>query len=165
MDVEDIADTFDLGDDRVVEELRRLITARQSTEATKGHSGDAQLFLKKPHGISWSGPYNDWSDVDDFVPLMSDVIKKQKPLSYGERTWTIDVFYAEDDNVVGESGRQWFDNCWVPELSLKDKFLDKPYHYSSQIVRRSERSSLMDPAFGASDLWLWRVSMAFRAQR
>ncbi|KAF1968838.1 hypothetical protein BU23DRAFT_367960, partial [Bimuria novae-zelandiae CBS 107.79] len=103
------ASSIDLDDLLVVEQLRRLIVMYQFAESTLGQSHDAQLFLKKPQSVSWSAQDASWSDVDDFVPLLSKIINEEDP----GRTWMIDAFHAQNDNMVGEKGREWFDSCWT----------------------------------------------------
>jgi len=84
------------------------------------------------------------------------------------RTWNIDAFHAGDDDMVGERGREWFDSCWLPgrtsTSSTRSNFSDVVQHYShgsyeyrSEIVKGADHNYLMDPAFGASELWLQRV--------
>ncbi|KAH8732476.1 hypothetical protein GQ44DRAFT_735368 [Phaeosphaeriaceae sp. PMI808] len=157
-----------LDDPKVVEELLRYITMFLFAESMDGISADAQLFLRKPRSIPWCSPSIFWSDIDYIVPMLSKIIEGDARLDTHNRTWTIDTFHAEDDDMVGEKGRKWFDNCWLPGRSFTSsagsksrdslhQFSDKCYEYRSEIVRGSEHNYIMDPAFGASELWLARV--------
>lgn len=156
----------------VVEELRRHITGFLFAESLDGISADARLFLKKPRTVSWCPPSILWDDFDYAVPLLSKIISEDDRLIGSSRTWTIDTFHAEEDSMIGEKGRQWFDDCWtsVPgadyfsgSMSTEATAAQFPasYLYKSVIVPGTEHNYLMDPSFGASELWLQRVREAF----
>lgn len=161
-----------LDDPSVVEDLRKHITMFKFAEPVDGISADAQLFMRKPRSIPWCSPSISWSDIDDVVPLISDIINEDKRLNGDTRKWTIQTFHAEKDDMVGEKGRLWFDNCWAPSQASSpsaDTSLPQPdhqqpnkaYEYKSEIVRDTDHDYLMDPAFGASKLWLQQVREAF----
>tara|TARA_R110002003_G_scaffold290_6_gene18570 strand:+ start:6127 stop:7035 length:909 start_codon:yes stop_codon:yes gene_type:complete len=162
----------DLDNPVVVEELRKYITKFLFAESMDGISADAQLFMKKPRSVPWCSPSLLWSDINYAVPLLSKVIEQDARLDGHNRTWVIDAFHAESDNMVGDRGRQWFDNCWLPgrpstSSGGRDSFDTVPpsshesYEYRSKIVEGTDHNFLMDPAFGASELWLRRVRDAF----
>jgi hypothetical protein len=158
----------DLNDPGTVEELRKIITSFLFAESMDGISADAQLFLKKSRSIPWCSPSIFWSDIDYAVPLLSKLIEGDVRLDNHNRTWVIDAFHAEFDDSVGEKGRQWFDDCWTHgQSSTSDarsessypvrEYLNESYQYRSEVVKGTEHNYLMDPAFGASELWLQRV--------
>ncbi|KAF2244486.1 hypothetical protein BU26DRAFT_435448 [Trematosphaeria pertusa] len=156
-----------LNDPDVVEELRKEILAYLFAECMDGISADAQLFLKKPHTLSWCSPSMLWSDTDDFVLLLSKLISEEGT-GKESRTWTIDAFHAEDDNMIGEKGKQWFDNCWQPEKpsTASAHSTETPpvrYEFRSKVVKGTDHNYLMDPAFGVSEVWLERVRASWDA--
>lgn len=63
--------------------------------------------------------------------------------------------------MVGEKGKQWFDNCWQPEKTSHPQTAQEaselPYDYKINVVKDGDHDLLMDPAFGASEAWLKRV--------
>lgn len=134
---------IDLDDDDVIEEMRQAITNTTFSEAMDGMSADAQLFLGK---VPWCSPGMVWSDIDHLVPFLSKVLQDEDRLLSSLK---IDVFHAEQDNMVGKKGSQWFDNCWDTQTST--------YHYSSETVKGADHDYLLDPALGASASWLQRV--------
>lgn len=163
-----------LDDDAVVEELRRYITTFLFAECMDGISADVQLFLRKPRSIIWCSPSVFWSDFDYAVPLLSKIIDEEIGLHGRGRSWVVDTFHAQIDAMVGEKGRVWFDSCWmshqlVPELVMEENVpsshlpVRNSFKYTSQVVEGTEHNYLMDPAFGASKMWLQRVRDAFSA--
>jgi hypothetical protein len=159
---------LNLNDPKVVEELRRYITTFLFAESMDGISADAQLFLKKPRSIPWCSPSIFWSDIDYAVPLLSRIIEEDVRLDNYNRIWVFDAFHAEFDDMVGEKGRQWFDDCWIRGRSSTSSaqssssypvhnYLNESYQYRGEVVKGTEHNYLMDPAFGASELWLRRV--------
>jgi hypothetical protein len=142
---------IDLDDIQVVDELRKEITKFVFAENVDGVSADTQLFLKRT--VTWRSPGIDWNDFDYAVQLLSKVISEDDRLIGSNRTWAIDCFHAENDQLVGEKGKQWFNDIWVSS---------KSYEYRSRNIGGTEHNFLLDPAFGASGIWLQRVSEAWR---
>jgi hypothetical protein len=149
----------------VLKEVRKYVTMFMFAENMDGISADAQIFMKKPSSISWSSPNMIWSDIDFIVPLLSKIIDEDERLVSDSKRWVIDTFHAEQDEMVGEKGREWFDGCWLQGRSpgssnssrIFQQCLRRNYEYRSEIVRDTDHNFLMDPAFGASELWLQRV--------
>ncbi|KAH9871770.1 hypothetical protein J1614_006026, partial [Plenodomus biglobosus] len=163
---------INLNDPNVVDELRRQITSFVFAESSEGISADAQLFLRKPRTVSWCSPSLLWSDIDYAVPLLSKIISEDDRLIGSSRLCMIDTFHAEEDSMVGERGKQWFDACWnVPPEARSpvqhaatqeaSTLSPKSYTYRSMTVPGTEHNLLMDPSFGASELWLQRVRESF----
>lgn len=163
---------LNLDDPKIVEELRQLITEYVFAESIDGISDDAKLFLKKPSSLPWCTPSIFWSDIDYVVPLLSKMIDEANLDAAINRDWTIDAFHAQTDNMVGEKGRTWFDNCWtnpaatlrLENVSFENTKADerqRSFEYRSEVVRYSEHNYLMDPGYGAADTWLRRVREAF----
>ncbi|KAF2016092.1 hypothetical protein BU24DRAFT_462292 [Aaosphaeria arxii CBS 175.79] len=162
----DNASDLDLNDPKIVEELRMLIVQYLFAEQTEGVSMDAQLFLKKPQTTHWCSPDIFWSDIDDAVPLIKKLIRDEGAAGGGEgRNWMFTSFHAEEDSMVGEKGRTWFDACWTKDADgePQDDAGDGngKFRYESKIVPKSDHNYLMDPAFQASNIWLEGVRAAF----
>ncbi|KAJ8110488.1 hypothetical protein OPT61_g6682 [Boeremia exigua] len=160
-----------LDDDAVVEELRSHITTFLFAECMDGIAADAQLFLRKPRSISWCSSVF-WSDFDYAVPLFSKMIDEEDGVDGIGRLWAVDAFHAQTDALVGEKGQIWFDGCWMSHQLTLESFGHDDHHsnhlpfrnsykYRSQIVEGTEHNYLMDPAYGASEVWLQRVRDAF----
>lgn len=86
--------------------------------------------------------------------------------------WAVDTFHAQIDAMMGETGKIWFDNCWMshqltPEPCGKENLYApylpsrNSYRYQSNVVEGTEHNYLMDPAFGARKIWLQRVRDSF----
>jgi hypothetical protein len=137
----------------------------------EGISADVQLFLRKPRSVTWCSPSVFWSDFDYAVPLVSKLIDEETGTDGLGRSWKIDTFHAQIDAMVGERGKAWFDSCWMshqlaPDTLKENRHTTHPhssnsYQYVSQVVEGTEHNYLMDPAFGASEMWLQRVRDAF----
>lgn len=165
--------TLLLDDPDVVKELRKYITKFLFAESMDGISADAQLFMRKPRSVPWCSSTILWSDIDKAVPLLSEIIEQDGQLKSDTRKWIIHTFHAEKDDMVGERGRQWFDDCWAPSEtpastssssnspSHPDQQIHKTYEYKSKVVQDTEHNFIMDPAFGASEVWLKQVREAF----
>lgn len=156
-----------LDDESIVEELRSHITAFLFAECMDGISADVQLFLRRPRSVAWCSSVF-WSDFDYAVPLISKLIDEEEGIDGLSRSWTIDTFHAQTDAMVGEKGKAWFDECWLSPQSTLEPLRENNYlplrnsfNYRSQVVEEAEHNYLMDPAFGASNIWLQRVRDAF----
>ncbi|KAF2727944.1 hypothetical protein EJ04DRAFT_538679 [Polyplosphaeria fusca] len=161
---------LDIEDPKVVEELRRLIVEYLFAEGIDGISDDAKLFLRKPTSLPWCSTKAVWSDFDDAVPLLSKMTKEGDDSALGARKWRVDAFHAETDHMVGEKGREWFDNCWKlshstansPGADTEDQGMGwESLEYKSHVVPASGHDYVMDPAFGAAERWLESVREAF----
>ncbi|PSN70437.1 hypothetical protein BS50DRAFT_585862 [Corynespora cassiicola Philippines] len=174
---------LDWHDAHAVDELNRHIASFRLAEAMDGMSADAQLFLKRPASLSWSSRSVAWTDMDEISALLCKMIGEEEEGGprggRGRREWSIDAFHAEHDNMVGERGRRWFDGCWQQQQQQQQQqhrsaSSDGPsisphaeaqpnrsgYQYRSEIVKGSDHNFLMQPEFGASDVWLRRVREA-----
>ncbi|KAL6711222.1 hypothetical protein ACN47E_005753 [Coniothyrium glycines] len=160
-----------LDDPDIVEDLRQHITTFLFAESIDGISADAQLFMRKPSSLSWCSPSLLWSDIDFAASLLSTMIESDSRLDGHSRTWVIDAFHAESDDMVGEKGKQWFDDCWMSNRASEsgvessiagpsEPSAHAPYFYRSSTVEDGDHNFLMDPAFGASEIWLQRVREA-----
>lgn len=169
------APSLELENPEVVKQLRKYITTFLFAEPLDGVSADAQLFLNKPRAVPWCSPSMVWSDIDHFVLLLSKILEEDDRLSDHNRTLTIDAFHAESDHMVGEKGRRWFDDCWLPGRSstssacsnsfdLVQGYSHRTYEYRSEVVKGTDHDYLMEPVFGASDRWLQRVRDAVPRQ-
>lgn len=158
-----------LDDEATVQELRKLIMQYLFAESIDGVSADTQLVLKRPRSIPWSSQSIPWTDYNEVLPLVLRMINENRNQQDGsaERKWIVDAFHAETDDLVGDKGREWFDDCWnVAKLPIPSEDNSQPpstsnFEFRTQIVKDSDHNYLMDPAFGASDLWLQRVREAF----
>jgi hypothetical protein len=143
-----------LDDPNAVDDLRNLITKFVFAESVDGVSADTQLFLKR--SVPWSTPIVEWKDFDDAVQLLSRIISEDHRLAGSNRVWAIDCFHGEHDQLVGDKGRDWFNAIWTPSQS---------YEYRSVVIDGTEHDFLMDPAFGASEQWLQRVSESWQTSQ
>lgn len=151
---------IDLNDKGVVEELRNLIPTFLFAEGVDGAGQDAQLCLRKPRSVPWCTTSRHWDDVDDAVRQFREVVGNINGQDVERRAWLINTFHAESDNMVGNKGQVWFDDCWNGDESTTSP-AQYVLDYSSQVVKGSDHDFLLDPIFGASEVWLKRVSEAF----
>lgn len=145
---------LDFCNEEAVNELRLLTMRYLFAEDISGISADAQLFLKNPPSTSWSHPNHLWSDLKDYVPLISSRIAQENSNGV-ERKWTMNSFHAETDEMVGNKGRLWFDACWASSNVTYQ--LD----YDNCTVSGANHDNLISPQFGAATKWMQRVREAF----
>lgn len=142
---------LELDDPRAVDELRNHIAKFMFAEGVDGFSMDTQLFLKR--SVPWCASGLGWNDFDDAVQLLSKTISDDDRLTGSNRVWMIDCFHAENDQLVGEKGKEWFKGIWTPSQN---------YKYRNEDVKGTEHDFLMDPKFGASKEWLQRVGKTWQ---
>ncbi|OAA64722.1 interferon-induced GTP-binding protein mx2 [Niveomyces insectorum RCEF 264] len=88
------------------------ILARAYDESVHGLSSEAVLLMQKAEGAAPSAGHSgwgDWGDYDALVPRLAAALRG------AGRHLRVDVFYAEKDILIGDSGTkgpQWFDQCW-----------------------------------------------------
>lgn len=163
--------SLSLDDSAVVEELRTYITTFLFAECMDGISADVQLFLRKPRSVAWCSSIF-WSDFDYAIPLFSKMIDEEGGVDGFGRSWVVDAFHAQTDALVGEKGQIWFDSCWKTHEHTQEPFkynhhhsnylpFRNSYRYRSKIVEGAEHNYLMDPVYGASEVWLQRVRDSF----
>lgn len=150
--------TLDLDDPGVVKELCDLLPTLIFAENIDGAGQDAQLCLRKPRSVPWSTATQPWADIDDAARRLRGIIADD-PCS--ERIWTVDVFHAETDVMVGEKGQNWFDGCWQNDRAGANE--DDRIVYRRQAVEGSDHDFVLDPVFGASEKWMERIAEAFGA--
>jgi hypothetical protein len=159
---------LDMEDANVLKELRNYIGMFLFAEPLDGVSDDVKLFLNQPRSVPWCSPSMVWDDVDHFVPLLSKIIEEDSRLDGHNRTLTVDAFHAASDHMVGEKGQRWWNACWIPGGSSTSsgrsnsseslrQYSHQSYDYRSEVVKGSDHDFLLDPAFGASEVWLQRV--------
>ena len=140
----DVRDGEDNDGIRFEEELLQDIINHIYTESTKGISDDAVLFMQKNEGV-----WGDWGDYDTLVPRLEQALRT------AGRRLSIDVFFAENDFMVGDGGTKgtlWFDQCW--DLQHEDG----PIKYRSTIVRGADHNEIWNLRWGAAQVVLNRIS-------
>ncbi|KAF2500610.1 hypothetical protein BU16DRAFT_253369 [Lophium mytilinum] len=130
-------------------------------EASNGFSEDAKLFLHKGAHTAWSCPDATtgapaWTDTDGFVPLLC----AQVFLNSITGALAVDVFHAASDNMVGEKGQKWFDECWDAERWPQG--VRERMSYRSQVGPvGTDHNFLIGEEWGLSEEWAGRVRESF----
>ncbi|KAH6953443.1 hypothetical protein DER45DRAFT_575881 [Fusarium avenaceum] len=81
------------------------------SESIKGFSDELQFLMQKVEGVSGWG---DWLDYDDLMPKLVEALKG------AGRQLTVEVFYAEQDSLIGApggQGPQWLNGCWEGDIA------------------------------------------------
>ncbi|KAM0425472.1 hypothetical protein ACHAPT_009261 [Fusarium lateritium] len=79
------------------------------SESIRGMSHESLLLMQKVKEVNGWG---DWKDYDDLLPKLVEALKR------ANRTLSIEVFFAEEDFLVGAAateGPEWFSKCWKAE--------------------------------------------------
>ncbi len=162
--------TIDLNNPTVITQLREQIPTFFFAESVSGVSHDAQLGLRKPRSVPWSAsegspsegspsegsPGKAWDDIDDAARLLCRVLAEDERVAGYAEIWQVDAWHAETDGMVGERGRVWFDACWGEGSGVRRES-GRRLEYNSRVVRGADHNFILDPVFGACEMWLGRV--------
>ncbi|KAI9820033.1 MAG: hypothetical protein M1827_006604 [Pycnora praestabilis] len=118
-------------------------------ESTEGCSQEALLCLKRGKNHLWG----EWEDYDKYVPLLAEQENKDQEGSKLE----VDVYYAEDDMMIGKKGPVWFDSCW--EGRKKGDRIS----YESHNTKGTNHESILDAEYGVFEKILRKVSNSLQA--
>lgn len=147
-----VVDGVDAADVAFEEAALPDVSAHAFRQGCKGMGQEAVMLLKR------AGPadvWGAWGDVDKYVPLLAaqmeaDATSKQAhssgiPNSPESPALKIQVFYAEEDNMIGtKAGPKWFDSCWSPENR------GSTIEYSSAVVPGTNHDTTLDLRFGVA---------------
>ena len=117
-----------------------VITNFIFAEEVEGSSHEALLCLQKCN-VKWG----DWDTLDEAV---SRIAANEKSRLEGQgdiacRKLKIQIFFAEDDEMVGKGGQMYLENCFA---STKDKkYLD----FHSEVVPGTDHSEVLTVSRGA----------------
>ncbi|KAJ1330877.1 3-oxoadipate enol-lactonase [Microdochium nivale] len=150
--VQPVVDGADAADVAFEETAISEIGAHAFKKGCKGMGQEAVMLLKRAGPVDVWGS---WVDVDKYVPLLAaqieaDATKQADPSgtpnSRQSRTLKVNVFYSEEDNMIGtKAGPQWFDSCWSPENR------GGAIEYSSAVVPGTNHDSTLNLRFGIAD--------------
>ncbi|KAH8820397.1 Alpha/Beta hydrolase protein [Xylogone sp. PMI_703] len=95
-------------------ELDRLIFKNAFAEQSVGANEEARLCLKSL-GSTWGA----WDDSEGYVEEMRKFWEGRSVGPDGEivneRKLSVTVHFAEDDVMIGQKGRKYFEKCWTQE--------------------------------------------------
>ena len=121
------------------EQLMPKILERIHRESVQGLSADALVLLKK---TGRDDVWGAWRDVDAFVPMLANVEKDIASENEASKL-KIEVFYAEEDNMIGiAAGPRWLDDCWRPEQRGDE------IQYNSRFVDGTDHNNILNIEFG-----------------
>ncbi|KAF4335503.1 hypothetical protein FBEOM_10638 [Fusarium beomiforme] len=88
------------------ESLEPFLFKLVHAESIRGFSDESLFLMQKIEGVSGWG---DWTDYDDLVPKLVQALK-----GVGKKL-TVDVYYAEEDSMIGAPGTdgpEWLNSCF-----------------------------------------------------
>jgi hypothetical protein len=112
---------------------------RAFAEGVRGLGADALLFMRKVPGAA-AGGWGDWGDYDTLAPRLAEALR-----AAGVGRLTLDVFFAEEDVMVGDAGTKgpmWFDGIW------KGDDLSDVINYNSRVVEGTDHDSIWSLRWG-----------------
>ncbi|KAM0340152.1 hypothetical protein ACHAPU_010644 [Fusarium lateritium] len=112
------------------ESLESKLFSFVQSESIKGFSDELQFLMQKVEGITGWG---DWLDYDDLMPKLAEVLKK------ADRKLSVEVFYGEQDSLIGAHGTrgtEWLDSCWEGD-SIKGVVT-----YKAQAVKETDHDTI-----------------------
>ncbi|KXJ96209.1 hypothetical protein Micbo1qcDRAFT_231293 [Microdochium bolleyi] len=128
------------------------IASHAFRHGAKGMGQEAVMLLKRAGGADVWGS---WLDIDSYVPILASQIRPDTAAameqssvqgSQASRTLKMQVFYAEQDNMIGtKAGPKWFDECWSPDQR------GDAIEYSSTVVPGTSHDTVLDLRFGISE--------------
>ncbi|KAF7504394.1 hypothetical protein GJ744_002260 [Endocarpon pusillum] len=89
-----------------------VITNYVFAENVEGASQEALLCLRKG-----STTWGDWRDIDEAVSRIAENERKWQGLSSigAKEKLKIQIFFAEDDEMVGKGGQEWLESCFTQD--------------------------------------------------
>ncbi|KAI1821153.1 hypothetical protein F4861DRAFT_482472 [Xylaria intraflava] len=126
------------------ESLVPHLVRRVSREDVQGLGQDALLLIKRD---KFPGCWGTWGDYDALVPLLAQVESERRVRQTADSNTvaplTIDVFFAESDNMIGDTtGPAWFNNCWRTEQR------GDQINYSSVVIPKTTHNNILDLRYG-----------------
>lgn len=82
-----------------------LMMKYQFAESVRGGDEDAKLCLGK-------GKKEDWGVAADYRGCIADIAGKVEGLE-------VAAYFAESDRMIGEKGREFFEECWREKEGVK----------------------------------------------
>lgn len=117
-------------DERFEKSLDLAIFKAVHEENIEGFSDESLFLMQKVNGVPGFG---EWSDYDDLVPKLVESLKG------ADRRLTIDVFYAEEDSMIGApgtAGPEWMNACW------KGEQIDDTIIYNAKTIEGADHNSI-----------------------
>ena len=126
-------------------ELNKLFPKLLFSEYISGGSDEAFLCLKRGN-YTWGA----FQDYDDAVPM---VVNQERDLvanssvSDGRKPekLRVEVFFAENDSLVGNGGEEWFRRCW--EDAAPGDYIT----YTGETVPGTGHENIASPGTGVID--------------
>ena len=130
---------------RLEPELNKIFPKLLFSENITGGSDEAFLCLKRGK-CTWGA----FKDYDDAVPM---VVKQEQDLAVNSSVSNgrkpeklrVEVFFAENDSMVGNSGEDWFKRCW--EDAAPGDYIT----YSGETVLGTGHEDIFSPETGVID--------------
>jgi hypothetical protein len=104
------------------------------TENTKGGNEEALLCLKK----SKPGLWGICEDYEEYATSLRSKLGSDQP---GSRL-KLHAFFAEDDMMIGNGGKKYFDKCWTPQIC------GDVIGYESIQLEKTDHESIISPIHG-----------------
>ncbi|KAF4450060.1 hypothetical protein F53441_6765 [Fusarium austroafricanum] len=98
-----------LVDAKFEESFEPILFKKVHEESIRGFSDESLFLMQKVNAVPG---YGDWIDYDDMVPKLVQALK-----GVGKKL-VIDVYYAEEDSMIGApgtAGPDWLNNCFKGE--------------------------------------------------
>ncbi|KAM7197309.1 hypothetical protein V8F20_006663 [Naviculisporaceae sp. PSN 640] len=128
-------------------------------EGVRGIGHDAVMFMQK--GKDMESGWSDWGDYDTGLKRLVSAWRGKR------RRLRVDVFYAEDDALVGPGGGtekekgkgpRWFDGCWEEACKLithggggEVELVGVEIDYKATTVRGADHDSIWDIKWGVAE--------------
>jgi pimeloyl-ACP methyl ester carboxylesterase len=122
------------------ESLEPLLFKFVHAESIEGFSDESLFLMQKINGIPGFG---DWLDYDDLVPKLVSALKG------AGRQLTIDVFYAEEDSMIGTpgtAGPEWMNACW------KGEQIGNTIKYNAKTIKGADHNTIWSIRRGVPEM-------------
>ncbi|KAF5977303.1 alpha beta hydrolase fold family [Fusarium coicis] len=118
-------------------------------ESIRGFGDESVFLMQKTEGVPGWG---DWLDYDDMVP------KLVQALEGAGKKLTVDVYYAEEDSMIGAPGTdgpKWLDSCFKGEeveqvITYSTKTIEAADHDTIWSIRRGVPVDVFQRLAGSS---------------
>lgn len=92
-------------------EIDKLIFKYIFAENAKGGNDEARLCLKSVEGCSWDA----CEDYQVLVEKLKLFWEERVSGNEGRGKLRVKIVFAEEDAMIGEKGRRYFEECWAKE--------------------------------------------------
>ncbi|THV50740.1 hypothetical protein BGAL_0138g00200 [Botrytis galanthina] len=118
----------------IKKEMDSLIFKWAFLEDTTGLNDEARLCLKKTDDCNWNACEDYEEMVKNLVELWTQRVERNQSARLD-----VKIYFAEEDIMIGEKGKEYFRNCWTSENWTANIAVD------CEQLKGTDHDSVLDP--------------------